>query len=108
MSYNPSASSHQELVMKAYSLELGRVRQAKKLAEVKEKIDRAKLNAVDARDGLPPGMSLDVPHNSDDDGQETQDDAIPRRSTRPKTTKQRRKAAKLRKEVPRLSFCMRE
>ncbi|CAA7263316.1 unnamed protein product [Cyclocybe aegerita] len=56
-SYNPPADAHEELIMRAASMEEKRVKEAEKLAEVKKKIDAAK-NTQEDDDFIAPGMKV--------------------------------------------------
>ena len=44
--YNPPVEAHQEVILKAYEAEEKRLREAEKLAEVKKKERRMRLNLM--------------------------------------------------------------
>lgn len=101
ISYNPPAEAHNELLGKALEVELKRVKDAEKLAEVKAKIESA-MRVPEAMDiSLPAGMKVDeVGLEDEQDVDEEQQEAIPRKKMPERKTKaQRNKAAKLLKEV---------
>ncbi|KAJ7173719.1 ribosome biogenesis protein Nop53/GLTSCR2 [Mycena filopes] len=97
-SYNPPALAHQELLLKAHEIEEKRVEKAAKLAETKEKFDKAKLDAPEEVLGIPSGMKLDdfLPAEDEEaavigEGEEP----IPKKMPPRKTKAQRNKAAKV-------------
>ncbi|KAJ3498716.1 hypothetical protein NLJ89_g10182 [Agrocybe chaxingu] len=57
-SYNPPADAHEELIIKAASMEEKRVKEAEKLAEVKKKIDAAKNTQEEDGDFIASGMKV--------------------------------------------------
>ncbi|KAJ7777431.1 ribosome biogenesis protein Nop53/GLTSCR2 [Mycena metata] len=93
-SYNPPADSHQELLLKAHEIEQKRVEKAAKLAEMKEKFDKAKLDAPEEVLGVPSGMKVDdlMPAEDEDTVME---EPIPKKMPQRKTKAQRNKAAKV-------------
>jgi len=57
-SYNPPVDAHQELLEKAASLEVKRLRDAEKMAEVKTKMEQAKLTAEEYDMSVAAGMKV--------------------------------------------------
>ncbi|KAJ7319259.1 ribosome biogenesis protein Nop53/GLTSCR2 [Mycena albidolilacea] len=94
-SYNPPADAHQELLLKAHGIEEKRVEKAAKLAETKEKIDQATVEAGDETPGVPPGMKLDEPVPIDIDEDEDSAEVISKKMPERKTKAQRNKAARV-------------
>ncbi|KAG6828135.1 hypothetical protein H0H92_009089 [Tricholoma furcatifolium] len=96
-SYNPPVESHQELLLQAHEEEERRIREAEKQAEVKEKMENARMD-IDERDlELAPGMRLhDEVNEEDEEGEGEGEGEVPAKRQPPrKTQQQRRKAAKL-------------
>ncbi|KAJ7221896.1 ribosome biogenesis protein Nop53/GLTSCR2 [Mycena rebaudengoi] len=96
-SYNPPAEAHQELLLKAHELEEKRVEKAAKLAEVRDKFHRAKLDVEEVTVGVPAGMKVDdgegMEEAEEDEGEKEE---IPRKKMpERKTRAQRNKAAKV-------------
>lgn len=116
-SYNPAASAHQDLLLKAHGVEERRVKEAKRLAEMKQKIEQARNREPEHVDeGYAPGMMIDkVQAEEKEDGVDVvrQPTKVPER----KTKAQRNKAARLLAEVKAwfecpltsfLTFCLAE
>jgi nucleolar protein 53 len=100
-SYNPPAEAHQELLLKAHELEEKRVEKAAKLAEVRDKFHRAKLDVEEVTVGVPAGMKVDdgegMEKAEEDEGEKEE---IPRKKMpERKTRAQRNKAAKVLMQV---------
>jgi nucleolar protein 53 len=103
-SYNPPAAAHQELLLKAHEIEERRVREATKLAAVKEKMDQGwKAEAENSNEGVAAGMMVDstTPETDDDDITGVGEVRPTNRRPERKTIQQRKKAAKLLAEVRR-------
>jgi hypothetical protein len=103
-SYNPPADAHQELMEQAAAIEQKRLEAAEKLAETKAKMEAAKGSADVYDMSVAPGMTVQQLAEDDDeeDDDETQEDgaqAASKKDTKPKTTAQKNKAARLLKEV---------
>jgi nucleolar protein 53 len=99
-SYNPPADAHQELLLKAHGIEEKRIEKAAKLAETKEKIDQATVEAGDETPGVPPGMKLDEPVPIDiDEDEEASAEVISKKMPERKTKAQRNKAARVLAQV---------
>ncbi|GLB39633.1 putative nop53 (60S ribosomal biogenesis) [Lyophyllum shimeji] len=100
-SYNPPVQAHQELLLQAHEAEERRLREAEKLAEVKEKIESSRRE-VEAEDlMLAPGMKLQEDVAGDDDESaegEGEGEMLAKRQPQRKTKAQREKAARLRSE----------
>ncbi|KAJ7319264.1 ribosome biogenesis protein Nop53/GLTSCR2 [Mycena albidolilacea] len=95
-SYNPPADAHQELLLKAHGIEEKRVEKAAKLAETKEKIDQATVEAGDETPGVPAGMKLDEPVPIDiDEDEDASAEVISKKMPERKTKAQRNKAARV-------------
>ncbi|KAH9474509.1 Ribosome biogenesis protein NOP53 [Psilocybe cubensis] len=101
-SYNPPADAHQELLEKAAAIELKHLEKLEKMAEVKNKMDSAKVTAEAREEGVAPGMKVqeigDVDMDDGEQEEENQDGGeglktkkVPER----KTKAQRRKAARV-------------
>lgn len=97
-SYNPTVSSHQELLRIAHTLEEQRVMEAERLAVVKEKISAAVGNAGEMVEGVAKGMTVDVPQEKEATTgvDEEAELPLPKKPTKRKTTHERRKQSKLR------------
>jgi hypothetical protein len=103
-SYNPPADAHQELMEQAAAIEQKRLEAAEKLAETKAKMEAAKGSADVYDMSVAPGMTvqqLAEDEDEEDEDDETQEDAAltASKNTKPKTTAQKNKAARLLKEV---------
>jgi len=100
-SYNPPVDAHQELLEKAAELELKRLRDAEKMAEVKTKMEEAKLTQEDYDMSVAPGMKVQELHGDEveqlEEGEEISASVkqVPER----KTKAQRNRAARLLAEV---------
>ncbi|KAG5641248.1 hypothetical protein DXG03_005662 [Asterophora parasitica] len=97
-SYNPPVESHQELLLQAHGIEERRIRDAEKLAEVKEKIEAAKRDVEENNPAVASGMKLheDIVGNEDDgESVEGEGDLPSKRLPPRKTQAQRKKAARL-------------
>ncbi|KAJ7825379.1 ribosome biogenesis protein Nop53/GLTSCR2 [Mycena olivaceomarginata] len=85
-----------ELLLKAHGIEEKRVEKAAKLAETKEKIDQATVEAGDETPGVPAGMKLDEPVPIDIDEDEVASaEVISKKMPERKTKAQRNKAARV-------------
>ncbi|KAG7445321.1 P60-like protein [Guyanagaster necrorhizus] len=91
-SYNPPADAHRELLLKAHGIEEKRIAEAEKLAEVKHRMENARVGEDDGNSGVP-GMKVDIATTVDEEEEpsETFSKPAPER----KTKQQRRKAAKV-------------
>ncbi|KAF5373463.1 hypothetical protein D9615_009513 [Tricholomella constricta] len=98
-SYNPPVQAHQELLLQAHEIEERRIRDAEKLAEVKEKIESAKRQVEEQNPTLASGMKLHGDIMEDDDGESVDGEGegeVPAKRLPPrKTQAQRRTAARL-------------
>jgi nucleolar protein 53 len=101
MSYNPPASAHHELLLKAHEIEEDREKKANKLAEAKAKIEQAKSTVQDVDQGVALGMTVGLVNSETESENADEDDGITHSKKLPerKTKQQRRKAAKLQAEV---------
>jgi nucleolar protein 53 len=98
-SYNPVADAHQELLLKAHEIEERRVKEQNRLAEVKQKIEQARVEEPGHVDeGCASGMVIDR-IQVDEDDHDTEVVREPKKATARKTKAQRNKAAKLLAEV---------
>ncbi|KAF8624704.1 hypothetical protein AX17_007035 [Amanita inopinata Kibby_2008] len=95
-SYNPPVNAHQELLLRAHEEGEKRQREAEKLAEFKEKIDKLRQEVNEEDEGLARGMKLDEVH-SEEEGEKEGDSSIisQRKVSERKTKKQRQRAAKV-------------
>jgi nucleolar protein 53 len=98
-SYNPPAEAHRELLLQAHEKEERRIREAEKLAEVKEKIESARREVEEVNPAVAPGMKVDeIVHDEADLDEDSEE--IPGKKPPPrKTQSQRKKAARLLAEV---------
>ncbi|KIM41216.1 hypothetical protein M413DRAFT_18869 [Hebeloma cylindrosporum] len=99
-SYNPPVDAHQELLEKAAALEMKRLRDAEKMAEVKTKMEEAKLTAEEYDMSVAPGMKVQELHG-DEEEQPEEDEEVStsaKRVPERKTKAQRNRAARLLKE----------
>ncbi|KAG5735715.1 hypothetical protein E4T56_gene7495, partial [Termitomyces sp. T112] len=96
-SYNPTIEAHQELLLQAHQAEERRVREAEKLAQVKEKMESAKREAEEVNPGFASGMKLqeEVEEDADEDVTENRGEVPAKRQPARKTKAQRKKAAQL-------------
>ncbi|TFK32719.1 ribosome biogenesis protein Nop53/GLTSCR2 [Crucibulum laeve] len=96
-SYNPPAEAHQELLMQAAEIEIQRLKDQEKLAEVKKKIEAGALRVVaDQDESMAPGMTLDAADaDEEEEVAEPDEQGIPKKkATVRKTKAQKHKAAK--------------
>jgi nucleolar protein 53 len=100
-SYNPPASAHQELLLKAHEIEEQRERDANKVARVKEAMELAWNQGETIQVGVAPGMVVDSVQSDAEDERPSSERAIGVvvKTTERKTKQQRRKAARLLAEV---------
>jgi nucleolar protein 53 len=99
-SYNPPVDAHQELLEKAASLEMKRLRDAEKMAEVKTKMEEAKLTAEEYDMSVLPGMKVQELHADEDQPEEDEEVSISAKKVPERKTKvQRNRAARLLAEV---------
>jgi hypothetical protein len=101
-SYNPTLEDHQELLLKAHEAEAKRVAEQEKWNGVKEQMMKARQSQTDEYDeGVAPGMKVDQPVEQSDaeGGSDEGENGLVKKSSKPKTKKQRRKAAVLLAEV---------
>lgn len=98
-SYNPPADAHQALLLQAHEKEERRIRDAEKLAEVKEKIESARRQVEEVNPAVAPGMKIDdIVQDEEDLGEDAEE--VPGKKPPPrKTQSQRKKAARLLAEV---------
>jgi len=95
-SYNPAASAHQELLLKAHKIEERRVKEAERLAEAKLRTEQAKFGEPELVDeGSAPGMMLDKIQVVEESGDDTEVFRAPKKVLARKTKAQRNKAARL-------------
>ena len=102
-SYNPPVDAHQELLLKAVAVEEKRLKGVEKLAALKAKMDNA-LRETDGLDNLgAAGMTVTTEIGSEnareEEGEEGDGQALPRKSANPKTKAQKNKAARVLAEV---------
>ncbi|KAF9266567.1 P60-like protein [Marasmius fiardii PR-910] len=95
MSYNPPVAAHQELLLQAHSAEQKKEKEADKLKEVKERIEKARaleeVGELEAR----PGMIVDQPGDDDEEEEQTPSrEVITIKMPERKTKAQRRKEAR--------------
>ncbi|KAL0945916.1 hypothetical protein HGRIS_012199 [Hohenbuehelia grisea] len=102
-SYNPLASAHQDLLIKAHEAEERRVAEAERLAAVKTKMEQARLNAQEYDQGGARGMTVDDPSNAPETESAEEEMSLPKKLPERKTKAQRNKAAKLLAEKRALS-----
>lgn len=99
-SYNPPVDAHQELLEKAASLEMKRLRDAEKIAEVKTKMEEAKLTQEDYDMSVAPGMKVQELHGEEEQSEEGEEVSVStKRVPERKTKAQRNRAARLLAEV---------
>ncbi|KAF8961370.1 ribosome biogenesis protein Nop53/GLTSCR2 [Flammula alnicola] len=101
-SYNPPADAHQELLVKAATIEQKRLEQAEKLAETKKKIEEAKDNQEEYDFSVAPGMKVQGLHANEEEEEEPQGEdesqQLAKKVPERKTKAQKNKAARLLKE----------
>ncbi len=97
-SYNPPADAHRELLLKAHEIEEKRISEAEKLAEVKTRMEKARVDADDGNSGVP-GMKVDIAPAVEEEQEPAEIFSKP--APERKTKQQRRKAAKVLAEVRR-------
>ena len=102
-SYNPPVNAHQELLEKAASIEMKRLRDAEKMAEVKTKMEDAKLTQEDYDMSVAPGMKVQELYGEEEEEEQPEEDeevsASTKRVPERKTKAQRNRAARLHTEV---------
>jgi len=94
-SYNPSFEAHQELIATAHEAESKRLKEEAKFSGIKELMISAMGSQSEIEKGVPPGMVVDTNEHAESDGKEGHEgEAMSiKKATKPKTKKQRRKAA---------------
>lgn len=99
-SYNPPAQEHYALVVEAYKIEKRKQDEVDRLAQYRERIERAEqITTDDTADGVPPGMCLD---EIDEDAEGTLPESnmvVPRKPPVRKTKQQRARMERHRAEV---------
>lgn len=98
-SYNPPAQEHYALVVEAYKIEKRKQDEVDRLAQYRERIERAEqITTDDTADGVPPGMCLD---EIDEDAEGTLPESnmvVPRKPPVRKTKQQRARMERHRAE----------
>ncbi|KAF9461790.1 ribosome biogenesis protein Nop53/GLTSCR2 [Collybia nuda] len=94
-SYNPPVDAHQALLLEAHEKEERRVREAEKLAKVKEKIESARTEAVEENPAVAPGMTVDDAAHDEEDVGGDGEGVVGKKPPPRKTQSQRKKAARL-------------
>ncbi|RDB17321.1 Uncharacterized protein C22F8.09 [Hypsizygus marmoreus] len=97
-SYNPPVEAHQELLLQAHEAEERRIREAEKLAEVKTKMESARMEVDVENIAVASGMKLQdeiAGSNEGTDDEEDGGDMPTKKTPQRKTQSQKRKAARL-------------
>lgn len=98
-SYNPPVAAHQELLLQAHEAEERRIREAARLAEVKEKMEDARREVEVPDLAVASGMKVSVAGADEEDSAEEEEELPAKKMPPRKTQAQRRKAARLLAEV---------
>ncbi|KAH7928988.1 P60-like protein [Leucogyrophana mollusca] len=98
-SYNPPASAHEALILKAYAVEHRRAQEADRLAAIRQRIASARRPAEEGDVvGVPAGMVVDEVGGDEDVDDAAAEVVIPTKLPARKTKQQHARAAKLRAE----------